>query len=85
MHALPPRTCLVHTWALAKLYIYRTWSRPLFPLLWLGFPCTPLKTKKGTLFIPRLLLGLDMFGSRTLEGPIKQATPAAVWGLGFRT
>ena len=32
---------------------------PYFLLLGLGFPYNPLKTTKGTLFSPRLLLGLD--------------------------
>ena len=31
---------------------------PSFLFLGLGFPYHPLKTKKGTLFIPRLILGL---------------------------
>ena len=31
---------------------------PFFLLIRLGFPYNPLKTKKGTLFIPRLLPGL---------------------------
>ena len=37
----------------------RTGSRPFFPFLVLGLPYNPLKTKKGTLFIPRLLPGLE--------------------------
>ena len=37
----------------------RTQSRPLFPFLGFRFPYNPLSTKKGTLFIPRLLLGLE--------------------------
>ena len=32
---------------------------PYFLSLELGFPDNPLKTKKGTRFIPRLLLGLQ--------------------------
>ena len=37
----------------------RTGSRPLFHFLRVGVPQNPLKTKKGTLFIPRQLPGLD--------------------------
>ena len=35
----------------------RTQSRPLFPFLGFRFPYKVLQTKKGTLFIPRFLLG----------------------------
>ena len=44
--------------ALNGLNYTRTCRRHLFPFSGLGFPCFPLKTKKGTLFIPRLLPGL---------------------------
>ena len=37
--------------------ITRTRSRPFFPVFRVGVPYNPLKTKKGTLFIPRVLLG----------------------------
>ena len=36
----------------------RTQSRPLFAFLGFRFPYKVLETKKGTLFIPRFLLGL---------------------------
>ena len=36
----------------------RTRSRPLFPFFGVEVAYNPLKTKKDTLFIPRLLLGL---------------------------
>ena len=37
----------------------------------LGFPYHPLKTKKGTLFIPRLLLGL-VYISRNFTGSLRE-------------
>ena len=40
----------------------RTGSRPFFPFLGIGVPLYPLKTKKGTLFVPRLLPGLGVPG-----------------------
>ena len=41
----------------------RTGSRPCFPSFSVVVPLysNPLKTKQGTLFIPRLLPGLDFF------------------------
>ena len=40
------------------VFLSSTQSMPLFLFLRFGFPYNPLYTKKGNLFIPRLLLGL---------------------------
>ena len=65
------RACAQSAWLACSLS--RTWSKPFLTLFsffqgW-GSMKIPLKPKKGTLFIPRLLLGLVIPSCFTLLGP----------------
>ena len=58
-----------------------------FLFLGLGFPDSPLKTKQGTLFIPRLLPGLQTEGLQVagleLKGVFLGTKNRGIGGVGF--
>ena len=60
--------------------VSRTQSRPSFLFLGVRFPYKVLQTKRGTLFLPRFLLGLGFF-----LGLFRHPTPQAkrLCGSGF--